>query len=44
MARHAVLEGLASPAGLKRFNLEGYAFDAATSDPDRLVFRRRLDE
>jgi cytoplasmic iron level regulating protein YaaA (DUF328/UPF0246 family) len=43
MARYAVLRRLASPAGLKKFDLEGYAFDAAASEPDRLVFRRRAD-
>ena len=41
MARHAISKRIATPAGLKRFDAEGYAFDAAASGPDRLVFRRR---
>ncbi|HEY4065264.1 MAG TPA: peroxide stress protein YaaA [Burkholderiaceae bacterium] len=43
MARHAVKKRLKTPAGLKRFAAEGYGFDAAASEPDRLVFRRRLE-
>ena len=43
MARHAVKKRIATPAGLKRFDAEGYRFDAAASAPERLVFRRRLD-
>ena len=43
MARYAVHKRLLRPAGLNKFNLEGYAFDAAVSEPDRLVFRRRVD-
>ncbi|MEP6876538.1 MAG: peroxide stress protein YaaA [Burkholderiales bacterium] len=42
MARHAVKKRTRTPAGLKKFDAEGYAFDAAASDPDRFVFRRRL--
>jgi uncharacterized protein len=42
MLRHAVLNRIASPEGLKGFNLEGYAFEPAASEPDRLVFRRRV--
>lgn len=42
MARHAILRRVASPAGLKSFDAEGYRFDATVSTPDRLVFRRRL--
>ena len=42
MARYAVTERLARPAGLKKFKLEGYAFAEAVSEPDRLVFRRRV--
>ncbi len=40
MARWAVLHQAATPKALERFDLEGYAFDAAASKPDRLVFRR----
>ena len=42
MARHAIKKRITTPAGLKRFDAEGYGFDAAASDPDRFVFRRRL--
>jgi uncharacterized protein len=41
MARYAVERRLETPASLQGFDLEGYAFDAAASSPDRLVFRRR---
>jgi uncharacterized protein len=40
MARHAVQQRAARPADLLGFNAEGYAYDAAASSPDRLVFRR----
>ncbi|MES2102026.1 MAG: peroxide stress protein YaaA [Pseudomonadota bacterium] len=43
MARHAITQRIATPAGLKTFEAEGYRFDAAVSARDRLVFRRRLD-
>ena len=42
MARHAIKQRIATPAGLKRFDAEGYGFDAAASESDRFVFRRRL--
>ena len=42
MARYAVQKKISQPAGLLKFNLEGYAYDAAVSEPDRLVFRRKL--
>jgi len=41
MARHAVKKRIQTPAGLKKFDAEGYAFDAGASEPDRFVFRRR---
>jgi len=41
MARHAVEQRARRPAQLESFAAEGYAFDAAVSAPDRLVFRRR---
>ena len=41
MARYAITHRITQPRKLEGFNLEGYAFDAAGSDPDRLVFRRR---
>ena len=42
MARHAIDQRIRTPAGLKKFDAEGYAFDAAVSAADRFVFRRRL--
>ena len=41
MARFAVQHRLVTPRQLEGFDLEGYAFDALASRPDRLVFRRR---
>jgi len=41
MARYAATKHLSTPKQLEKFNLEGYAFDAAASEPDRLVFRRK---
>lgn len=41
MARYAILHRIATPQGLQGFDLDGYAFAAAASVPDRLVFRRR---
>ncbi len=43
MARHAITKRVATPAGLKKFNAEGYRFEAAASERDRLVFRRRAE-
>ncbi len=43
MARYAVTHEVKTPKGLEGFNLEGYAFDAAVSEPDRKVFRRKLN-
>lgn len=42
MARYAIDHRISAPKKLERFDFEGYAFDAAASQPDRLVFRRRL--
>jgi cytoplasmic iron level regulating protein YaaA (DUF328/UPF0246 family) len=42
MARYAVQNKISHPEGLQGFDLEGYAFDAAVSEPDRLVFRRKV--
>ena len=44
MARYAITHRLQTPAGLQGFDLEGYAFDAAASGADRLVFRRKGDQ
>jgi cytoplasmic iron level regulating protein YaaA (DUF328/UPF0246 family) len=41
MARYAIMKRLETPRKLEQFNLEGYAFDPAASQPERLVFRRR---
>ena len=41
MARYAITRRVETPRKLENFNLEGYAFDPAASQPERLVFRRR---
>ncbi|RYX94191.1 MAG: peroxide stress protein YaaA [Comamonadaceae bacterium] len=43
MARYAVDNRVTLPRQLEGFTSEGYAFDAAASQPDRLVFRRKLN-
>jgi cytoplasmic iron level regulating protein YaaA (DUF328/UPF0246 family) len=43
MARFAVTHQVKTPKALEGFNLEGYAFDPAVSEPDRKVFRRKLE-
>ncbi|MEK7345342.1 MAG: peroxide stress protein YaaA [Pseudomonadota bacterium] len=42
MARYAVKNRISHPEALLGFDLEGYAYDPAVSEPDRLVFRRKL--
>jgi uncharacterized protein len=42
MARYAITRRVETPRKLEAFNLEGYAFDPAASQPERLVFRRRI--
>lgn len=42
MARYAITKRLQTPRQLEKFNLEGYAFDPAASQAERLVFRRRM--
>lgn len=44
LARHAILSRARTPRALEGFAEDGYALDAAVSTPDRLVFRRRLDD
>jgi cytoplasmic iron level regulating protein YaaA (DUF328/UPF0246 family) len=44
MARYAITHKVTTPRKLEGFNLEGYAFDAKASQPDRYVFRRRSTE
>jgi cytoplasmic iron level regulating protein YaaA (DUF328/UPF0246 family) len=41
MARFAVQHRVVQPEQLRAFNLEGYAWDAASSTPERMVFRRK---
>ena len=41
MARYAAQHRIAAPDRLQGFDLEGYAFAAAASGPDRWVFRRQ---
>ena len=43
MARWAIEHQAKKPEDLLAFDSEGYAFDRAASEPDRLVFRRKLD-
>jgi cytoplasmic iron level regulating protein YaaA (DUF328/UPF0246 family) len=42
MARYAVMKRIETPRKLENFDLEGYAFAAEASQPDRLVFRRKI--
>lgn len=42
MARFAVTHQINRPRQLEKFKLEGYAFDKAASQADRLVFRRKV--
>jgi len=44
MARFAAQHKIDEPAGLRDFNLEGYAFAPDVSDDDRLVFRRKSEQ
>jgi hypothetical protein len=41
MARYAITRRVETPRKLEQFDLEGYAFDPAASQAERLVFRRR---
>jgi len=43
MARWAITHQAQKPEDLLAFDSEGYAYDKAASEPDRLVFRRKLD-
>jgi cytoplasmic iron level regulating protein YaaA (DUF328/UPF0246 family) len=40
MARYAITQRIVTPKQLEGFNLDGYAYDAKASQPERLVFRR----
>lgn len=41
MARYAITHRVATPHELEGFDLDGYAFAPASSEPERLVFRRK---
>ncbi len=42
MARYAISQRLTTPKQLEKFKLDGYAYEAKASEPDRLVFRRKV--
>jgi len=42
MARYATLNQVNHPDGLRAFDLDGYAYAAEASSPNRLVFRRKM--
>jgi cytoplasmic iron level regulating protein YaaA (DUF328/UPF0246 family) len=42
MARYAITQRLSQPEQLEAFELDGYHFEPAVSESDRLVFRRRI--
>lgn len=44
MLRYAITQRITTPKKLESFKLDGYAFVADASQPDRLVFRRRIAE
>ena len=44
MARYAIQHRVGTPAGLLEFAADGYAYAPEASEPDRLVFRRRIAE
>lgn len=44
MARYAASKRVTTPKQLEKFKVDGYGFDAAASEPDRLVFRRRVQD
>jgi cytoplasmic iron level regulating protein YaaA (DUF328/UPF0246 family) len=43
MARYAAVKGITEAAKLKRFKVDGYAFDKRASDASHWVFRRKLE-
>lgn len=42
MARYAAVKGISDPQKLKKFNVDGYAFDKNDSSDSRWIFRRRV--
>ncbi|RZT10781.1 hypothetical protein SAMN05216319_0754 [Duganella sp. CF402] len=43
MARYAAVKGITDPQKLKKFDVDGYAFDKASSDDKTWIFRRKLE-
>jgi cytoplasmic iron level regulating protein YaaA (DUF328/UPF0246 family) len=43
MARYAAEKGMLDPQKLKKFDVDGYAFDKSVSTEKEWVFRRRID-
>ncbi|RFP13800.1 MULTISPECIES: peroxide stress protein YaaA [unclassified Duganella] len=43
MARFAAVKGITDPQKLKKFNVDGYAFDKKDSDDKTWIFRRRVE-
>jgi cytoplasmic iron level regulating protein YaaA (DUF328/UPF0246 family) len=43
MARYAAQKGITDPSRLKKFDVDGYAFDKAASTEREWVFRRRVE-
>lgn len=43
MARYAAVKGLVRPQALKSFDVDGYAYDEATSTERSWIFRRRVE-
>jgi cytoplasmic iron level regulating protein YaaA (DUF328/UPF0246 family) len=44
MARYAAVKGVTDPEKLKKFNLDGYAYDKHDSDAKTWIFRRKVAE
>lgn len=44
MARYAIQHRIDTPRKLHGFDLDGYAFDPGASQPDRMVFRRKVEQ
>ena len=44
MARYAITKRVSTVKKLEAFAADGYAFDAVVSKPDRLVFRRKIQD
>ncbi|TFW25594.1 peroxide stress protein YaaA [Duganella callida] len=42
MARYAAVKGITDPQKLKKFDVDGYAFEPAASDDKTWIFRRKL--